>query len=125
MEFQLLNTCDNLRGCCAVCFSTKILLMDFLFLFCSYHLPALTFWSLMDILALNIHISYFNYFFIIQKGVGDKAVSQLEKSVNSKLEVTVARQIQAQFQTSGKQALQVNINIRWLFEFLKKITSTC
>ncbi|KAL0320918.1 UNVERIFIED_CONTAM: Enhancer of decapping protein 4 [Sesamum radiatum] len=40
------------------------------------------------------------------KGVGDKAVNQLEKSVNSKLEATVARQIQAQFQTSGKQALQ-------------------
>ncbi|KAF5730436.1 enhancer of mRNA-decapping protein 4 [Tripterygium wilfordii] len=41
-----------------------------------------------------------------QRGVGDKAVNQLEKSVNVKLEVTVARQIQAQFQTSGKQALQ-------------------
>ncbi|KAJ4975852.1 hypothetical protein NE237_000958 [Protea cynaroides] len=41
-----------------------------------------------------------------QRGVGDKAVNQLEKSVNSKLEATVARQIQAQFHTSGKQALQ-------------------
>ncbi|PSS14302.1 Enhancer of mRNA-decapping protein [Actinidia chinensis var. chinensis] len=41
-----------------------------------------------------------------QRGVGDKAVNQLEKSVNSKLEDTVARQIQAQFQTSGKQTLQ-------------------
>ncbi|KAK1273995.1 Enhancer of mRNA-decapping protein 4 [Acorus gramineus] len=41
-----------------------------------------------------------------QRGVGDKAVNQLEKSVSSKLETTVARQIQAQFQTSGKQALQ-------------------
>ncbi|KAK4759698.1 hypothetical protein SAY87_022829 [Trapa incisa] len=41
-----------------------------------------------------------------QKGVGDKAVTQLEKAVNSKLEGTVTRQIQAQFQTSGKQALQ-------------------
>ncbi|CAN4103873.1 unnamed protein product [Withania somnifera] len=41
-----------------------------------------------------------------QKGVGDKAVNQLEKAVNAKLEATVARQIQAQFQTSGKQALQ-------------------
>ncbi|XVF03563.1 hypothetical protein REPUB_Repub05bG0004500 [Reevesia pubescens] len=39
-------------------------------------------------------------------GVGDKAVNQLEKSVNSKLEAIVARQIQAQFQTSGRQALQ-------------------
>ncbi|KAF3451917.1 hypothetical protein FNV43_RR08013 [Rhamnella rubrinervis] len=41
-----------------------------------------------------------------QKGVGEKAVSQLEKSVNSKLEATVARQLLSQFQTSGKQALQ-------------------
>lgn len=41
-----------------------------------------------------------------QRGVGDKAVNQLEKSVNNRLETTVARQIQAQFQTSGKQALQ-------------------
>nr|XP_011461583.1 PREDICTED: enhancer of mRNA-decapping protein 4-like [Fragaria vesca subsp. vesca]XP_011461584.1 PREDICTED: enhancer of mRNA-decapping protein 4-like [Fragaria vesca subsp. vesca] len=41
-----------------------------------------------------------------QRGVVDKAVNQLEKSVNSKLEATVSRQIQAQFQTSGKQALQ-------------------
>ncbi|CAI9760354.1 unnamed protein product [Fraxinus pennsylvanica] len=41
-----------------------------------------------------------------QKGVGDKVVNQLEKSVNSKLEATVARHIQAQFQTSGKQTLQ-------------------
>ncbi|XP_072989933.1 enhancer of mRNA-decapping protein 4-like isoform X4 [Typha latifolia] len=41
-----------------------------------------------------------------QRGIGDKAVNQLDKSVNSKLEATVIRQIQAQFQTSGKQALQ-------------------
>ncbi|KAA8527110.1 hypothetical protein F0562_008661 [Nyssa sinensis] len=41
-----------------------------------------------------------------QRGVGDKTVNQLEKSVNSKLEAAVARQIQSQFQTSGKQALQ-------------------
>lgn len=41
--------------------------------------------------------------------MGDKAVNQLDKSVNSKLEATVARQIQAQFQTTGKQVLQVCI----------------
>jgi len=40
--------------------------------------------------------------------VGDKALNQLEKSVGSKLEATVARQIQTQFQTTGKQALQVS-----------------
>lgn len=45
--------------------------------------------------------------FVLQRGAGDKAINQLEKSVNAKLEATVARQIQAQFQTSGKQALQV------------------
>lgn len=48
-----------------------------------------------------------NRHFMPQRGVGDKAVNQLEKSVNSKLEVTVARQIQAQFQTTAKQVLQV------------------
>ncbi|KAI3675738.1 hypothetical protein L1987_85330 [Smallanthus sonchifolius] len=41
-----------------------------------------------------------------QRGIGDKAVNQLDKAVNSKLEATVSRQIQVQFQTSGKQALQ-------------------
>ncbi|XP_057739887.1 enhancer of mRNA-decapping protein 4-like [Arachis stenosperma] len=41
-----------------------------------------------------------------QRGVGDEAVNQLDKSVNAKLEATVARQIQAQFQTTGKQVLQ-------------------
>ncbi|KAL8239152.1 hypothetical protein R6Q59_015719 [Mikania micrantha] len=41
-----------------------------------------------------------------QRGVADKSVNQLEKSVNSKLEAGIARQIQTQFQTSGKQALQ-------------------
>ncbi|KAK2452127.1 cyclin a2-1 [Trifolium repens] len=40
------------------------------------------------------------------RGMGDKAVNQLDKSVNSKLEVTVARQIQARFQTTAKEALQ-------------------
>ena len=46
----------------------------------------------------------------IQRGVGDKAVNQPEKLVHSKLEAIVARQIQAQFQTSGKQALQVCVS---------------
>ncbi|CAI0440372.1 unnamed protein product [Linum tenue] len=44
-----------------------------------------------------------------QKGVGEKAVGQLERSVSSKMEATVARQIQSQFQTSGKQALQESL----------------
>lgn len=48
---------------------------------------------------------------MLQRGVGDKVVNQLEKSVSTKLEATVARQIQAQFQTSGKQALQVLVKV--------------
>ncbi|GKD95689.1 hypothetical protein Tco_1379586, partial [Tanacetum coccineum] len=43
------------------------------------------------------------------RGVADKSVNQLEKSVNSKLEGSIARQIQTQFQTSGKQALQASV----------------
>jgi len=41
-------------------------------------------------------------------------VNQLDKSVSSKLEATVARQIQAQFQTTGKQVLQVR-HLHWAF----------
>ncbi|KAJ0263950.1 Varicose-related protein [Hirschfeldia incana] len=41
-----------------------------------------------------------------QRGLGDKAVNQLDKSVCSKLESTITKQIQTQFQTSGRQALQ-------------------
>ncbi|CAH8301668.1 unnamed protein product [Eruca vesicaria subsp. sativa] len=41
-----------------------------------------------------------------QRGLGDKAVNQLDKSINSKLEATITKQIQTQFQTSGRQALQ-------------------
>lgn len=44
---------------------------------------------------------------MLQRCVSDKAVNQLEKSLNSRLEATVGRQIQVQFQASGKQALQV------------------
>lgn len=43
----------------------------------------------------------------LQKGVGDRAFNQLEKGISSKLEAAVGRQIQSQFQTYGKQALQV------------------
>lgn len=41
-------------------------------------------------------------------------MNQLDKSVSSKLEATVARQIQAQFQTTGKQVLQVRL-LHWAF----------
>lgn len=41
-----------------------------------------------------------------QKGISEKGVAQLEKSVGSKIEASVSRQLQAQFQTSGKLALQ-------------------
>jgi hypothetical protein len=35
--------------------------------------------------------------------------NQLEKSITGKLEATLAKQIQMQFHTSGRQALQVSI----------------
>lgn len=43
---------------------------------------------------------------MVQNIVGDKAVNQLEKALNSKFEATLDRQIQAQLQISGKQTLQ-------------------
>jgi len=41
-----------------------------------------------------------------QKGISDKALTLLEKSVGAKLEPALSRQIQTQFQSSGKQVLQ-------------------
>ncbi|CAN8318356.1 unnamed protein product [Cochlearia groenlandica] len=41
-----------------------------------------------------------------KRGIGDKAVNQLDRSVKSKLEATISGQIQTQFQTSSRQALQ-------------------
>jgi enhancer of mRNA-decapping protein 4 len=41
-----------------------------------------------------------------QKGITEKVVPQLEKVVGVKLEATLARQLQVQFHTVGKQALQ-------------------
>lgn len=55
----------------------------------------------------------------MQRGVGDKAVNQLEKSVYTKLEATVSRQIQAQFQTSGKQVIQASANSAWLIYLVR------
>lgn len=43
-----------------------------------------------------------------QKGYTEKLYPHLEKSVGAKLEGTVTRQIQTQFQTVGRQALQVS-----------------
>lgn len=41
-----------------------------------------------------------------QKGINEKAVAQLEKSVGARIEALLSKQLQAQFQTNGKQALQ-------------------
>ena len=41
--------------------------------------------------------------------LSEKVVNQLDKSVSSKLEASVARQTQTQFQTSAKQSFQVFI----------------
>lgn len=45
-----------------------------------------------------------------QKGVAEKGVAQLEKSLGAKVEALVSRQLQTQFQTSGKQVLQVHVS---------------
>lgn len=42
-----------------------------------------------------------------QKNLNEKVLPQLEKIVMSKLEVTMTKQLKFQFQTSGKQSLQV------------------
>jgi enhancer of mRNA-decapping protein 4 len=42
-----------------------------------------------------------------QKVLGDKVVNQLDKSLSSKLEANVTKQIQTYFQTSTQQTLQV------------------
>lgn len=44
-----------------------------------------------------------------QKGFVEKVLPQLEKTVVAKLEVTVTRQLQNQFQTVGRQTLQVSL----------------
>lgn len=41
--------------------------------------------------------------------LGEKVINHLDKSVSSKLEASVARQTQTQFQTSAKQSFQVFI----------------
>jgi enhancer of mRNA-decapping protein 4 len=46
-----------------------------------------------------------------QKGVTERMLPQLEKSVGAKLEGTVTRQLQTQFQTIGRQALQVRTHL--------------
>ncbi|MCO5547298.1 hypothetical protein L7F22_000745 [Adiantum nelumboides] len=41
-----------------------------------------------------------------QKGISEKGISQLEKSVGAKIEASLSRQLQSQFHTFGKSALQ-------------------
>jgi enhancer of mRNA-decapping protein 4 len=43
-----------------------------------------------------------------QKSVVEKVLPQLEKSTISKLEATMTKQLTTQFQTTGRQALQVS-----------------
>lgn len=42
-----------------------------------------------------------------QKGIAEKLLPQLERLIMTKLEISISRQLQGQFQTVGKQALQV------------------
>ncbi|CAL0334532.1 unnamed protein product [Lupinus luteus] len=60
-----------------------------------------------------------------QKGVGEKGLYQLEKSVSSKLEATMARQIQTHFQTSGKQALQEALRTSLETSIVPAFEKTC
>lgn len=46
-----------------------------------------------------------------QKNLNEKVLPQLEKIVISKLEVTMTKQLKFQFQTSGKQSLQVRSSV--------------
>ncbi|KAG2273144.1 hypothetical protein Bca4012_085949 [Brassica carinata] len=41
-----------------------------------------------------------------QRGIGDKAVNQLDRSVNAKIEATITRHVQTQFEKSAIPALQ-------------------
>lgn len=43
----------------------------------------------------------------MQKGITEKLLPQLERLILGKLELSISRQLQTQFQTVGKQALQV------------------
>jgi hypothetical protein len=45
-----------------------------------------------------------------QKSLNEKVMPQMEKMVLSKLEATMTKQLKFQFQTSGKQALQVRLS---------------
>lgn len=44
---------------------------------------------------------------VLQKGIAEKLLPQLERLILGKLETTISRQLQTQFQSVGKQALQV------------------
>lgn len=45
-----------------------------------------------------------------QKNFNEKVLPQIEKMVVSKLEATMTKQLKFQFQTSGKQSLQVRLS---------------
>ena len=45
----------------------------------------------------------------MQKSISEKAINQLDKSVGGKIEAMLGKQLQTQFQTYGKQALQVKL----------------
>lgn len=54
----------------------------------------------------------------MQKGIADKLIPQLERLIIQKLEVSISRQLQTQFQTVGKQALQVFLFQQFTCRFL-------
>lgn len=60
-----------------------------------------------------------------QKGVNDKALSMLEKSLGAKLESAVLRQIQNQFQSSGKQIMQDALRICFEGSVIPAFENSC
>ncbi|VFQ91435.1 unnamed protein product [Cuscuta campestris] len=62
--------------------------------------------ALIPVIEKGLPLAIYEVFQEFQKGGADKTVDLLEKAIYSKLEATMATQIQAQFQKSGKQVIQ-------------------
>lgn len=59
---------------------------------------------------------------VLQKGIAEKLLPQLERLILGKLETTISRQLQTQFQSVGKQALQVLYKTQLMcFEYISQI----
>lgn len=67
-------------------------------------------------------LTYWKIACILQKGIAEKLLPQLERLILGKLETTISRQLQTQFQSVGKQALQVLCKTQLLcLEYISQI----